>query len=802
MSERVGSEAPKGDGEHFHFGNAAVRAGDVFRPVLRKVAATSLDGLEAALRDFAFDFTTKVKGFPPAAAWGTGEGRLQWMPVRRSAQDDPRWSSWIERRGGKGCEHGEPYDRTLVLIACLAFADPQGQAAPFIAYGLGGVRVLLHVDAPRDGKHLVRITAAISTVPRVILNADRRMKLIDDVTLAKLRSPEQSIPGFNLMLHLDPKRRLIYATSDEPAANDDGPVRRTVYRQVDAGSKVTWSPVRTFELRTGATAQAEVVRRDPPTRFGSLRDIRPQDRTRYPGLLQNATLDDDARLDVPAPVFLSGPDKGSVVPGDAALHSRDSAAWHGERLFTRLDDYGIATGQALAHAPGKLQILTYVAVARSTDGHTVNAEVLPVGVMSVARTLVPVAAQAAGQAAFLQARFALAERHSAPHGALALACDPRWVWHEFAHVLIYGLTGALEFAFAHSVGDALAAILFDPNSQLHQGDQHWPHGRGLSFPWVHLGRRHDRDVRQGWSWTGTMFRYPPNSEPGHSHQFGYWAEQIMSTTLFNLYRCLGGDAAAVEEREIAADQAVYLIIQAIGLLGCSQAATASDVVDYVWALKSIDVATTTLWLPLATAATPRLGGAAAKPVRWCFEQQGLYAAPGAPRPHDAPGEPPDVDIHVGSGDYLPMRGPIPITLAWTPDGSGQWHLGVAVDVTNRGTKTATKCDVHAWLAFGTDAAALEWDPAAWMAAAGPWQPYMNLANKLSIAAGQTKNVNKTFTGITDAQKAHCFVLIAITCPHDLSIIDPRTHLPCAKSLGPLLPLLRGDNNLALFEVAP
>jgi len=89
-----------------------------------------------------------------------------------------------------------------------------------------------------------------------------------------------------------------------------------------------------------------------------------------------------------------------------------------------------------------------------------------------------------------------------------------------------------------------------------------------------------------------------------------------------------------------------------------------------------------------------------------------------------------------------------------------------------------------------------------MAAAGPWQPYMNLANKLSIAAGQTKNVNKTFTGITDAQKAHCFVLIAITCPHDLSIIDPRTHLPCAKSLGPLLPLLRGDNNLALFEVAP
>src|SRR6478609_6668420 len=112
MSERVGSEAPKGDGEHFHFGNAAVRAGDVFRPVLRKVAATSLDGLEAALRDFAFD-------------------------------------------------------------------DPQGQAAPFIAYGLGGVRVLLHVDAPRDGKHLVRITAAISTVPRVILNADRRMKLID-----------------------------------------------------------------------------------------------------------------------------------------------------------------------------------------------------------------------------------------------------------------------------------------------------------------------------------------------------------------------------------------------------------------------------------------------------------------------------------------------------------------------------------------------------------------------------------------------------------------------------------------------
>ena len=205
MSERVGSEAPKGNGEHFQMVHAAVRAGDVFRPVCREVAAASPDELEAALRDFALDFTTKAAGFPTRAAWDTGEGGLQWMPVRRSDKDDPRWSSWIERRGGKGCEHDDPYDRTLVLIACIAFADTSGPGAPFIAYGLGGIRVLLHVDAPRDGKHLVRITAAISTVPRVVLSVQRRRKLIADVTIADLRSPELSIPGFNLMLLLDPR---------------------------------------------------------------------------------------------------------------------------------------------------------------------------------------------------------------------------------------------------------------------------------------------------------------------------------------------------------------------------------------------------------------------------------------------------------------------------------------------------------------------------------------------------------------------------------------------------------------------
>ena len=66
--------------------------------------------------------------------------------------------------------------------------------------------------------------------------------------------------------------------------------------------------------------------------------------------------------------------------------------------------------------------------------------------------------------------------------------------------------------------------------------------RFATFPWVDQSRRHDRDVRQGWSWTGALYRKelffaPPNL----SNKRGYWAEQLLSSSLFRLYRAVGGD---------------------------------------------------------------------------------------------------------------------------------------------------------------------------------------------------------------------------------------------------------------------
>ena len=75
------------------------------------------------------------------------------------------------------------------------------------------------------------------------------------------------------------------------------------------------------------------------------------------------------------------------------------------------------------------------------------------------------------------------------------ATDPRLVWHEFGHVLLFTCdprsNGRLPFA--HGIGDALAAIHFDPDSAV-RGDDSL---RGLCFPWFRdyrphrIARRHD-----------------------------------------------------------------------------------------------------------------------------------------------------------------------------------------------------------------------------------------------------------------------------------------------------------------------
>ena len=196
----------------------------------------------------------------------------------------------------------------------------------------------------------------------------------------------------------------------------------------------------------------------------------------------------------------------------------------------------------------------------------------------------------------IEIRFALGDLESAvgrlpanlpsavERSPLGLASDPRWCWHEYCHVLLAAAVGDLEFRFAHSAGDAIAAIVSDPDSELAydrsgalSNDGPW---RGVTFPWVFIPRRHDRRVQDGWGWTGPMNRPEVYFVvPGLSDKRGYWTEQILSSALFRLYRAIGGDSeilgggglrkAAKTERGRAADYVVYLIMRAIESLGAA-----------------------------------------------------------------------------------------------------------------------------------------------------------------------------------------------------------------------------------------
>jgi hypothetical protein len=184
----------------------------------------------------------------------------------------------------------------------------------------------------------------------------------------------------------------------------------------------------------------------------------------------------------------------------------------------------------------------------------------------------------------LQVSFALADlrRSVSRREPLGLAADPRWSWHEYGHVLLAASSSALELPFVHSAGDGLAAILWDPPSAL-AGDPPPLTGalppppptgpqalRMATFPWVYLNRRHDRSVYAGWSWSGTYHRpYCFGTGGSLRRRKGYKSEQILSTSLFRVYRVLGGDTikgtsgSGLMMRWGAADYMAYLIMRAL-----------------------------------------------------------------------------------------------------------------------------------------------------------------------------------------------------------------------------------------------
>ena len=196
------------------------------------------------------------------------------------------------------------------------------------------------------------------------------------------------------------------------------------------------------------------------------------------------------------------------------------------------------------------------------------------------------------------------------NGPVGMADAPRISAHEFCHALLWDARHSTNFQFAHSAGDSLASILNDPGS--HAAD------RFNTFPWAKGNRRHDRAVKDGWGWGGSEDRG------------GYRSEQILSTTLFHVYRALGGDSTERYQNTPtwASNYVVYLIIG--GIASLTPSTNTKNASSFATAMMNADSGT------IGFDSEP--GGSVRKVIRWGFEKQNLYE-----------GKPPAVDVYIDDG---------------------------------------------------------------------------------------------------------------------------------------------------------
>jgi hypothetical protein len=521
-----------------------------------------------------------------------------------------------------------------------------------------------------------------------------------------------------------------------------------------------------------------------------------------------------------------------------------------EEFFYRLDDYGLGVAPyfRIATTPLKVFYRSGVRPGPGKDGQTVNARVLPEGWNPDFVGPTPL-----GERPVLELHLALADlwtrnRHvwnprnprRSQAQPLGIAADARWIWHEIGHVLLMCSVGELEFRFAHSAGDSLAAIVCDPQSVL-AGDDNW---RGATFPWVFTPRRHDRCVTCGWGWGGTL-HYDMSVVPDATlpRRKGYWTEQILSSSLFRFYRSIGGDTVPIgppaaaggpgeATRQSASHYSVYLIMRAIQIMGTSGVILANEPDQFVSALIDADVGTgdwTVAWTllfdvlyqpPIANVpfAFDRVGGCVWKVIRWAFEAQGLYGPDGTIV--NAPGFPPSVDVYIpdlrptteatryGDIDYGPGAY-VPVSLAFDPaqtaaDPAPLWQAdsaagivfaggAITVFVGNRGTEAAAGVVVGVWwIAWAPATAAPDWNAAGWTAIAP--SAAQTIAPSAIAAFGP-------FDFAPTAGERY-LVFAQATCPDDPANSDPATGLPCSALDVPLVDLVANDNNLGLVVIGP
>jgi hypothetical protein len=224
-----------------------------------------------------------------------------------------------------------------------------------------------------------------------------------------------------------------------------------------------------------------------------------------------------------------------------------------------------------------------------------------------------------------QVNFALADTGNVAQ-PISIAADWRVVLHELGgHGILWDHVNSPNFGFSHSAGDGIAAIVNDPGSAFVEPNP----DRYITFPWVNIGRRHDRPVN-GWGWGGV-------NDVG-----GYSSEQILATTHFRIYRSIGGDGD-LGRKQFASRTMVYLILRGVGQL--TPATNPPTPLAWETQLETADQGIWTSTNPPGTYA----GGAYHKVIRWAFEKQGLFRAPNQPATQE--GKPPPVDVFIDDGRH-------------------------------------------------------------------------------------------------------------------------------------------------------
>lgn len=426
---------------------------------------------------------------------------------------------------------------------------------------------------------------------------------------------------------------------------------------------------------------------------------------------------------------------------------------------------------------------------------------------------------------------------------LGIASSGRWMLHEAGHYLLAARIGQLEFDFAHSAGDALAAVVFDPSSRLADPrDGVAAAMRGYTYPFVFAPRRHDRTPLLGWGWYGYLNRPVIENVPCCCDVTkGYLSEQILSSTVFRLYRSLGGDTVKGngspdhDLRRRAAAMTLFLLIRAIA--GLAQSPSRAEMLEL-----GMEDVSLTMTLPLpwplpggagkyppqldvhipdppprtpAPPPPPWQGGVAHKVVRWAFEAQGMFPPDETATQH-GPGLAPPVDLYIR--DRRPESepteaGPVeydpgsyrPVSLHW---GNGMdWTMAEPFEIGNRGRFDADGITGRVWVGVvdgsptaphWADTNEIDWSDFGSFPVPGPVSPGPAQGvpgDPLSVARAEFESL----PGVV-------LLLVEISCPYDRANTDPDADLVCAVTGTDGLPvtpraladLVAGDNNLGLL----